>query len=119
MTASLYERLGETAGITRIANDIVDLHAKNPKIAARFAGSDLSALKTLAAEFFIAGSGGPQVYTGRDMLETHRHMNISDEEFMAVMDDAMTALDMSAIGDAEKADVLYIFYSLRPQIAGV
>ncbi len=53
------------------------------------------------------------------MLDAHRHMNISDAEFMAVVDDVMDALATAGIGEAEKAEVLYIFYSLRPQIVGV
>ena len=32
---SLYERLGESDGINKIANDLVDLHMSNPIIADR------------------------------------------------------------------------------------
>ena len=56
---SLYERLGGTDGITRIAGDLVDLHAGNPRISTRFSGSDIPALKKAVAAFFIEGSGGP------------------------------------------------------------
>ncbi|MBY6187626.1 group 1 truncated hemoglobin [Marinobacter hydrocarbonoclasticus] len=119
MTTSLFERLGGEDGIRRIANEVVDLHSQNPLISARFAGSDLPRLKETVAKFFIAGSGGPSIYDGRDMLTTHRHMNISDNEYMAVVDDAMTALTRCGIGDTEKGEVLFIFYSLRPDIVGV
>ena len=39
---SLYERLGGTDGITRIANDVVDFHLTNPRISTRFAKSDVN-----------------------------------------------------------------------------
>jgi len=42
---TLYERLGGTKGITKIVNALVDLHLSNPKIATRFAASDIAALK--------------------------------------------------------------------------
>ena len=62
MTQSLYERLGGSEGITDIANDLVELHVNNPTISARFADSDLDAMKNGAATFFITGTGGPAVY---------------------------------------------------------
>ncbi len=36
MELSLYERLGGSDGITKIASDTVDLHLKNAAIAPRF-----------------------------------------------------------------------------------
>ncbi|MFT6287595.1 MAG: hemoglobin [Alcanivorax sp.] len=71
MTDSLYERLGGTEGITRIANDLVDIHIANPAIATRFADSDPVTLKIGAATFFITGTGGPSVSEGKDMLAAH------------------------------------------------
>ena len=54
MEASLYERLGGTEGITKIASDLVDIHLANPRIAPRYAASDVAAVKNGAATFFIA-----------------------------------------------------------------
>jgi hemoglobin len=119
MTETLFARLGGTEGVTRIANDLVDLHLANPLIAARFAGSDVSRMKRMAADFFSTGSGGPQVYGGKDMRSAHQHMNISDNEYMAAVDDLMKALTGAGVGDREKAEVLYIFYQLRPDVVGV
>jgi hemoglobin len=120
MTDSLYVRLGRTEGIRSLASELVDLHKINPIIGPRFAGSDVAALKKNAADFFIAGSGGPaDAYNGKDMPTAHRHMNISDTEFMAAVDDLMLAMSHANLGDAEKSEALYIFYSLRPQVVGV
>jgi hemoglobin len=119
MSGSLYERLGGAEGIFRIASDTVDLHLRNPLIAPRFRQADLKTVKQTVADFFVTGSGGPQVYKGKDMAAAHRGMNISDNEFMATVDDVMAALNASKIGDREKAEVLYIFYSLRPQVVRI
>lgn len=119
MSDSLYSRLGGTEGIARIASDLVDNHIANPLIGARFAGSDVAAMKALATDFFVMGAGGPQNYRGKDMLGAHRHMNISDNEFMAAVDDLMKALSDAGAGDREKAEILYIFYTLRPEVVGV
>jgi len=119
MSDSLFIRLGEEAGITRISSDVVELHRNNPTIAARFAGSDVETLKDTVSKFFISGSGGPQVYEGKDMRTAHMHMNISDTEYMAAVDDVMLALDKNGIGEREKGEILFIFYSLRPDVVGV
>ena len=116
MSDTLYERLGGTEGITKIASDLVDLHMANPRIAPRFASSDVSSVKNGAATFFIAGSGGPDVYKGKDMLTTHKGMNIDADEFIAVLDDAIEALDKNDVGQREKEEVLYILYSMKSEV---
>ncbi len=116
MSDSLYERLGGTTGIENIANDLVDLHMANSTIAPRFVNSDPVQLKNAAATFFITGTGGPEVYQGKDMLAAHKGMNISAIEFMAVLDDALQALTMNNVSQREQEEVLFIFYSMRSDI---
>jgi len=116
MSSSLYERLGATAGITKIANDVIDNHLKNKLISTRFAKSDVTTLKNAAATFFIAGTGGPDVYKGKDLLAAHKGMNIAASEFMAVLDDALAALEKNKVGQREQEEVLFVLYSMRSQI---
>lgn len=115
---SLYERLGKSEGIKKIANDIVDNHLVNETISVRFKNAKMSAddLKHAATMFFIAGTGGPNDYQGRDMLSAHKGMNISALEFMAVLDDALSALNKNNIGQREQEEVLFILYSMRAEI---
>lgn len=121
MSESLYERLGRTEGITKIAGDVIDLHLVNPAIAGRFRNVkvDVVTLKNGAATFFIAGIGGPVVYEGLDMFETHKGVNINDKEFLGVISDIMKALDMNNIGQREKEDVLFVLYSMKEEIVAV
>lgn len=116
MSTSLYERLGETEGITKIASDLVDLHMANPAISTRFANSDPNKIKNAAATFFIGGTGGPNVYKGKDMLAAHKGMNIAASEFMAVLDDALEALQKNNVGQREQEEVLFILHSMRSQV---
>ena len=116
---TLYERLGGTEGITKIASDLVDIHVANPTIAPRYAASDLSKVKHAAATFFVSGTGGPNVYEGKDMLAAHTGMNIDNDEFVAVLDDAMEALEKNGIGQREKEEDLSIFFSMKGDIVRV
>ena len=117
MSTSLYDRLGGAAGIAAIASDVVDNHLVNPLVAPRFAASDdVPRLKRLAAEFFCAGAGGPETYTGKDMRAAHRGMNINEQEYLAVIDDVMSALAKHNIDETTRKDVLAILYSLKGEI---
>ena len=57
---SLYERLGQKDGITRIVDDVMANHLANPVVQARFENiKDLDHARRMAAEFFCAGCGRP------------------------------------------------------------
>jgi len=119
MTTSLFERLGGNSGITAIAEDLVENHLANQAIANRFCETDIAALKNTAAAFIISGTGGENLYQGKDMLAVHKGMNISAIEFMAVMDDALSALEKNNIAQREQEEMLFILYSMRSQVVMV
>lgn len=119
MSKSLYERLGGSEAITNISSDLVDIHLANPRIAARYADSDPVKVKHQVATFFIAGTGGPNDYDGKEMLAAHTGMNIDNDEFVAVLDDALQALEKHNVGQREKEEVLYVLYSMKSDIVYV
>lgn len=119
-SASLYDRLGGAKGIARIVDDTMAAHFKNPVIKARFENiKDVERAKRMAREFFCAGAGGPEDYTGKDMVSAHKGMNISEQEYLAAMDDIVDALSKNQIADDAVKDVIAILYSLKGQIIRV
>jgi hemoglobin len=119
--ASLYDRLGDEAGITKIVDDIVEAHMNNPAIQERFIPildqpDHLAEIKKHTIEFFSAGSGGPPGYSGKDMITTHQGMNISPADYMCVIDDVLMVLDKHKIDEESKKDVLAILWSLKGMI---
>jgi hemoglobin len=119
MAQTLYSRLGGYDNIAKIANDIVDLHAENPVVRTRFTNVDLDQLKAHARDFICAGTGGPESYDGRTMLDTHRHMNVSEQEFMAVVDDVLLAVERNGCGQQERDEMLVILYGMKDEIIRV
>lgn len=118
---SLYERLGGTDGITAIVDEVVEAHMTNPAIKARFLPlkndpEHFAEVKQHLINFFIMGSGGPQMYTGKDMHSAHVGMNISQGEYMSVIDDILTALDKKNVDEQSRKDVLAILFSLKDQM---
>ena len=118
-TATLYDRLGQHKGITNITRTMIDSHMANPLVSIRYAGSDMKKVEQRVIEFFCAGAGGPESYTGKDMVATHKGMNISEQEFVAVVDDAMAALATNGIDAATRSDVLAILWSLKGEVVRV
>lgn len=124
MSNTLYERLGGATGIASLVDDIVEAHMVNPSIKARFLPMRddpenlANAIQNLR-DFLAAGSGGPEQYSGRSMLDAHRGMNINAHEYMAAIDDILSVLDKHEIDEQTRKDVLAIAYSLKDQIVHV
>lgn len=117
MPATLYERLGGEDRIQRLVTDLMDNHYRNPLIKARFeAIEDRALAERHAVEFLCAGSGGTQTYTGKDLRSAHKHMNISEQELVAAIDDIVAAMTKNGYGDAEKNEVVAILYSLKGDV---
>ena len=117
MTASLYERLGGEKGITQLVNDMIDAYLVNPVIKTRFENvADLDNAKRITVEYLCANSGGPQAYTGQDMITRHTGMNISEQEFMAVVDDILGAMDKNNLGEDEKKEILAYVWSIKGEV---
>ena len=117
---TLYQRLGGAEGIARIVDDVITAHLANPIVKTRYENvKDMDRVKRVTREFFGAGSGGPERYTGKDMLTAHKGMNISEQEFLAVTDDVIWALNKNGLGDDVKKDVIAILYSLKGEIIRV
>ena len=120
MTTTLYQRLGERDGIARLVDDVIAAHLDNPIVKTRFESiNDMEHAKRMAREFFCAGSGGPEPYTGKDMLAAHKGMNISEQEYLAVMDDIVGAMHKNKLDEGTKNDVIAILYSLKGNIIRV
>lgn len=113
---ALYERLGGEKRIRALTATILDKHTRNAAVSNRYAASDRDELIHIVTEFFCYGTGGPQAYTVRDMLSTHRGMNISEEEFVALLDDIVEALNEHGVGQREQEALLMISWSLKPEI---
>ena len=117
---TLYQRLGGANGIARLVDNVIAAHLDNPIVKARFENvKDMEHAKRMACEFFCAGTGGPESYTGKDMLAAHKGMNISEQEYLAVMDDIVGAMNKHKLDDGTKNDVIAILYSLKGNIIRV
>ena len=121
MEKTLYERLGGKPRIEKFVHEIVENHMRNPAIRARFLpyrdnAEKLAAIKHHVCAFLCAGTGGPETYSGRDMRTAHRGMNVSEHEYMAVLDDILDAAVKQGYDEQIRKDLLAIAYSLKGDV---
>jgi hemoglobin len=117
MPDTLYDRLGGAKGVAAIAHDIVTLHLQNPRIKNRFeVVKDKAALETHVRTFLGSGTGGPEVYAGRDMATAHRGMNIDEAELVAAIDDVLKALEKNGVVEADRKEILAVLYGLKGEV---
>jgi hemoglobin len=94
---SLYNQLGEKAGITKVVDTFVGNIAKDARINGMFASTNIPRLKTLLVEQVCEVSGGPCKYTGRDMKSSHTGMGVNRTHFNALVEDLQAAMSTEGI----------------------
>ena len=119
---TLYERLGGVYAIAVVVDDFIDrvmadprLNA-NPKVDEAHHKVPPAGFKYLVTEQVCWATGGPQQYTGRNMRDSHSHLDITPAEWEAFLDDFHQTLDKFAVPAAERQELLAIVQSTRGDI---
>ena len=121
-STSLYERLGGIYAIATVVDDFIerllvnDVLNANPAIDEARASVPKAGLKYRVTEMVGWATGGPQVYTGRSMKESHVHMNITEQEWQAMMADFQATLDYFEVPSQEQGELIDIVKSTKADI---
>ncbi|WP_434680063.1 group 1 truncated hemoglobin [Pseudomonas sp. R1-18] len=94
---SLYQALGERAGIQRIVEGMLLNVAKDPRIVEHFRKVDIERLRDKLVEHLCVDSGGPCRYTGDSMAEAHKGQNLTRSDFNALVENLIAAMDAEKI----------------------
>jgi len=119
---SLYERLGGLKGITAVVDDFIDRLVanqelnRNPAIDAGRKRSPAPYLKFQVSQMVCEVSGGPCKYTGRAMAESHRHLNISEQEWGVMAVEFKKSLDAFKVPAAEQKELVAIVGTTKADI---
>lgn len=119
---SLYDRLGGVYNIATVVDDFIDrimvderLNA-NPRVDEAHHRVSPPGFKYLVTEMVCWASGGPQTYSGRSMGDSHRHLMITDQEWLAFMDDFQQSLDLFEVPQPEQEELTAIVESTKEAI---
>ena len=122
---TLYERLGGIYSIATVVDDFVDRVMTDARLNANPAVDEAhhkvppAGFKYLVTEMVGWAAGGPQTYTGRSMRDSHLHLNITPQEWVAFMDDFQQTLDKFSVPAAEQAELKAIVHSTYDDIVVV
>ncbi|MFB7882970.1 group 1 truncated hemoglobin [Microbacterium sp. NPDC056057] len=101
--ATLYQRLGEGAGIAAVVDGLYSRIMADETLAPFFEHTRMIEQKRHMALFLAAAAGGPDAYKGKDLGVAHAGRGISDADFDRVIGHAAAALAEAGV-DADAID---------------
>ena len=116
MHKSLYERLGGMDAIRAVVDDFVGNVAADKRINKFFANTDITRLKSNLVNQICQGTGGPCVYTGRSMKETHAGMGVRSSHFNALVGDLGKTLNKFKVPAHEQKELVAILAPMKKDI---
>ena len=119
---TLYERLGGYDAIAAVANDLLPRLENDTQLGRFWAnrGDDgIAREKQLLVDYLCSSAGGSLLYTGRDMLTSHRGMGITDSDWQIFIGHLKATLAEFQVPQPEQDDVLAFIDSTRADIVGV
>ena len=114
--ATLYQRVGGRSGLHEMVSDTVARHQVNEQISHFMEGVDAENLTNQVTDFLVVGTGGEGEYNGRDMLEAHAHLKLSNMHFLAAGEDMDAAMKAAGWGAGEQQELLCAFVALRSEV---
>jgi len=116
--ASLYDRLGGAPAISALVDDGLANIAADSRINRRFASTSIERLHRNMVELVCARTGGPCVYSGRNMADAHEGMYITDAEFDALVQDLVRSFDKFKVPVREQGELLAALGRMRNAVVG-
>jgi hemoglobin len=113
---ALYERLGGLPAINAVVDDFVGNVARDRRINRFFASTNIPRLKFLLVQQICQATGGPCIYTGRDMKSSHRGLGISGPHFNALVQDLGKTLKKFKVPAREQKELVAILGPLKKDI---
>ncbi|MFZ6843173.1 group I truncated hemoglobin [Undibacterium sp. RuTC16W] len=94
---AVYQDLGGKTGISKIVGDFLPIVLADTRINAAFKDTDMERLALMLTEQFCEVSGGPCKYSGKNMTEAHKGMNVTNAQFNALAEDLQIAMEKNNI----------------------
>ena len=116
---SLYKRLGGYDAIALVVEDFFGRMVPNEQLGKYFIGLSTDSKRKamqLTVDFVCSATGGPCLYTGRDMKTSHTGLGITESDWDLSVKLLTETLDKFKVPDKEKGELLNLVGSLKGQI---
>jgi hemoglobin len=118
-TPSLYKRLGGYDALAAVTDDFLGRLSADPGFGRFFAGHSADSIKRIRQHIvdqLCAATGGPCIYTGRDMKTSHTGLGITEKDWDASVKLLVATLDKFSVPAKEKDEVLTTVSTLKKDI---
>ena len=102
METTLYEQIGGADSITRLVDVFYSRVLADAELKRFFHNVEMAKLRRMQVELFSAALGGPQKYTGRPIVQAHRHLKIGLREYQRFTQHLFETLDDAGFGLSEQ-----------------
>jgi hemoglobin len=109
----LFERLGGYDKVHAMVEEVIRLHGENDQIKRTMEGVDEAKLADHLTDFISAGTGGNAEYKGRNMYDSHAHLELTDADFLAAGGDIIQAMNSMDYGQDEIDEFVCILVSMK------
>jgi hemoglobin len=116
---SLYDRLGGGDTINALTESWVGRVGGDDRANGKFVRTDIARLKKEVADQLCEVTGGPCVYTGRSMRDTHAGMKTTAGEFDVVMQHLGAALGELNVPKTEQDELAELLRPMRDDIVEI
>ena len=117
---TLYKRLGGYDAIAGFVDTAFPRVASNPQLTHLFRGHSIESQRRqrqLIVDALCEATGGPCLYTGRDMKPVHVGLGITGEQWNTFMSIISSAAAERQFGEAERKEFLALFAQrFRPDV---
>ena len=112
----LYNDIGGKAAIDAAVDIFYQKVLKDDRISSFFSTTNMEVQKAKQKAFLTVAFGGPNNYTGKNMRDAHKHMNLSDKHFNAVAENVVTTLNELNVAQAHIDEVVSILSGAKSDV---
>ena len=116
---SLYERVGGYNALAAVVDDFIGRLVADKQFEKFFVGQSTDSKKRIRQHIldqFCAATGGPCIYTGREMKTSHAGLGITNADWDAAAKHLVASLDKFKVPEKEKGEILAFVTSLKKDI---
>ncbi|HEY7772743.1 MAG TPA: group 1 truncated hemoglobin [Marinagarivorans sp.] len=113
---SLFERIGGAPAVEAAVDIFYRKVLVDDRISHFFDDVDMDRQIGKQKAFLTMAFGGPNQYSGKDMREAHKHMNLTEEHFDAVVENLAATLTELGVKEDDINEIAGIANSVKDDI---
>lgn len=115
---NLFERLGGQGGLEEVLDALVVNIGADSRVNFYFINFDQVRFKTNMVAFLCEKTGGPCHYKGGELKSVHKSLQVSPEDFDAMIEVTGKTLDQKGVAEADRKELLDMMVSYKADIVG-